>query len=362
MDPQNQPNQPNPVPQGTPQDSEQDQPQQPMNPQPPQPITPEQPFQPPAPASPEVSPTPVMDQPVAPQPGMAQPQSPVNPMAPGVPPVGPMVIGSAPNQPAPSNNPLGGLNKKLLILIGAGVGALILIVVIVMVIVSMLSVSKKDYALAYDYASDARSSYMQMSGLTYVSTYATETETKNNLDSFKQSQKKFSESVDLLGKSKAVQHDGKANELYVSLTKKKESFDSAIAVIAETYEYVVPAMSAFNKGVSSDLSKVLKAANAARAELEANKDKLKDANNKELANKLIPLFKKYATLIKKVQAYRDDYSKYDSKVSSDFADTSTEITSTIRDWSSNLKKTTEDADITKEFNELGKYLADKASS
>lgn len=368
MPPENQPNQPsqpNPTPQDFPQDASQPSFQQ-------QPVTQSgygpapygQPVQPEA-VTPATQPQPMSvtpSQPFGPSSNMAsqQPQQPMNPMAPGASPSGPM-MGQPPVQPNPSSDPLGGLDKKLLIWIGAGVGALVVIAIAVVLIASSFAVSKEDYKTAYDYATDARSSYTDMSGLSYVSTYSTETEMENNLDSFKKSREEFDQSITDLGSAKAVQRDGKAKELYDALMSKKKSFDEAMGATVETYEHILPAMSDFNAASSSDAAKLAAIASAAGSKFEASEGELKNEVNKKFAGKMSTLFKRYAALLKKVAVYRDDYTKYDSRVASDYSSTAREISTAIRDWSSDLRKVADDAEISDEFNELGKYLAEKTS-
>jgi len=371
MNPDNQSDQPNPVPQGSSPELNQNlDGQPPMEAQGSQfaapatstPVSEPQPtFQNPSmpqqqPAGPEGVP-----QPFGPQQNTAQPQQPMNPMNPSVPPTSPM-MGAAPAQPPSSGSPFSGLNKKLIIWIAAGVGALIVIIIAVLLVVSSFAVSKNDYKAAYDYANDARSSYSKMSGLAYVSSYSTETESKNNLDTFKKSKQDFDQTIKQLGETKAVQRDGKAKELYDALMSKKKSFDGAVDVTIETYEYILPAMAEFNTASSANLSKLATAVSAAASKLEASEGEIKSELNKNFASKMATLFKRYAALLKKVEAYRADYSKYDSKISSEYSSTSSEISTAIRNWSSDIRKLADDSEIKDEFNALGEYLAEKTSS
>jgi len=368
MSPENQPNQPNPTPQDAPQGFNQNplEQQPPIADQAPQPMPSMQPQQPQMPPASDAVPPQLATapenapQPFGPQP-MAGPQQPMNPMAPGVPPSGPF-MGAPVGQPNPSNGPLGGLDKKLLMWIGGGVGALIIVIIAIVIIVSSLAVSKADYKTAYEYANDARSSYTEMSGLSYISPYSTETETENTLDTFKKSNEEFGKTIKQLGETKAITQDGKAKELYGALIDKKKTFDSAIETTIETYEHIMPAMAEFNSASTSNISKLVNSVDAARSKLEASENKLSSEINKEFASKLAALFKRYSALLKKVEVYRSDYSKYDSKVASDYSSTASEISKTIRDWSSDMRKLGDDAEIKDEFNELGQYLAEKASS
>jgi len=236
------------------------------------------------------------------------------------------------------------------------------IIVAVLLVVSSFSVSKNDYKAAYDYANDARSSYSKMSGLAYVSSYSTETESKNNLDTFKKSKQDFDQTIKQLGETKAVQRDGKAKELYDALMSKKKSFDGAVDVTIETYEYILPAMAEFNSASSANLSKLATAVSAAASKLEASEGEIKSELNKNFASKMATLFKRYAALLKKVEAYRADYKKYDSKISSEYSSTSSEISTAIRNWSSDIRKLADDSEIKDEFNALGEYLAEKTTS
>ena len=371
MNPDNQSDQPNPVPQGnSPEFNQNPGGQPPMEAQGSQ-------FAAPAPSNPIPEPQQAFQnlsvpqqQPAGPegiaqsfgqQQNVVQPQQPMNPMNPNVPPVGPM-MGPGPVQPPSSGSPFSGLNKKLIIWIAAGVGVLIVIIIAVLLVVSSFSVSKSDYKAAYDYANDARSSYTKMSGLTYVSSYSTQTESKNNLDTFKKSKQDFDQTIKQLGETKAVQRDGKAKELYDTLMSKKKSFDGAVDVTIETYEYILPAMAEFNSASTSDLSKLASAVSSAASKLEASESEIKSELNKNFASKMATLFKRYAALLKKVEAYRADYKKYDSKISSEYSSTSSEISTAIRNWSSDIQKLADDSEIKDEFNALGEYLAEKTTS
>lgn len=388
MNPQNQPNQPNPVPQGAPDASGEVPPSPPpveanaqsvAQPQPPELQQPpesqdfqsapsvQQPFQtqPQAPVTPASAPTMPAGAPqsFASQPPQVpqapqQPQSPTGPapMMPGSP-----VTGQSPMQPpgGSSDNPLSRLDKKILIWIGAGIGALLLITIAVLVVVSIFSVSRDDYKAAYSHATDAQSAYTKMSNLRYVSSYSTETQIENALDSFKKSQERLDQEIDELSETKAIQRDNKASELYAAFTEKKQAFDKATTAIVEVYEHVLPALSGFSTTSSSDQARIIRIVNTARSELEAAEGKLKSDVNKQFVGKMTTLFKRYAALAKKVQAYRADYSKYDSSVASDYLSTSTDITTAIRDWQSDIQKLAEDAEIKEEFNELSQYLAEK---
>jgi hypothetical protein len=356
MDPQNQQNQPNPTPQDPQQEGMQDYPQPQPTPMVPSPVQPQPAVQ--YTENPAVPPA-DLNQPVAQQQYMPQPQSQVDPMGPVAP--APTPIMSQPQmQSDSSGGPLGGLNKKLIIWIAAGVGVLVVIAIAAVVIASSFAVSKADYEEAYERINDAKTSYNDLMGPVSINTYGTATEMKNDLEEFKKTQKEFNDNVATLGKLKAVQRDAEAKKLYDAALEKKIAFDKAVAALLETYEYVLPAMAEFNNASSSDIKKLIAVVSSAADKLEADESKLQNSTNKELVNKIVPLFKKYAALLKKVEIYRKDYTKYDSKVASEYSSTSSEISTAIRDWSSNMKSLVSDAEIASEFSDLSDYLSKKS--
>lgn len=87
---------------------------------------------------------------------------------------------------------------------------------------------------------------------------------------------------------------------------------------------------------------------------------LKATVNKDYVDTLVRDLQKLEALIPKVQAGRDDYTKYDSKVTSDFYDTISDLSKDDRDWRSNMEKLQEDGEMRDELNKIQDVLMDKS--
>lgn len=286
------------------------------------------------------------------------PRSPVN--------SAPPVQGAAPAgfAPAPPQSPMpasGGPNKKMIMWIAAGIGALVVVAIAAVLIISSSSVSRDDYVKSYSAASEARSSYSKLGTSLIFSMNGTDTRRKNDLDTLKKSRTDFDKDFEEIGTMKAVQADGEAKKLYAAVQEKKKDFDSVLDGAAEVYEYIYPAVSNANSSVY--ISK--KYEDAADKLLKMFKDidasKLTTSYNKELIQKAVPALEK----LKKTGAAYDksssDYTKYNPSAYTNYSKARTEFTDILSDWQSDFRKAASDSEIAREFNELGKYLADKSS-
>lgn len=264
-------------------------------------------------------------------------------------------VAPAPAPVTPSN---GSSKKKLITLIAVISGVVVLAVVGLIVALMMLTVSKEDFKNAYTNANDLRSAYTDMSSAALLSSSSTEAERDNALDSLKESKKTFDEEFKKLEGQKAIQRDGEASELFKALKDKKVKFDGAIAATIESYEFIVLPISEMNDvSASRDTSGIDKTL----AAFKESQDKIKDANNKEFVEKMIPLLEKYKTAAENYKAAMEDRSKYSSSVVTEYSSAAREVSTAIRDWSSNFRKSVAGAEIKTEFNKLGEYLAEKAS-
>ncbi len=260
--------------------------------------------------------------------------------------------------PAPAPAPAGpGISKKTIILISSIAGGVLILVIALVIVLSLFTVSKDDFNHAYEAANDTRSAYSKMVGSSYVSVYSTDTERKNKIDTLKEASKEFNDGVDKLSKEKAVQRDGEAAKLFKDFEEKKGKFDTAMDAVVEAYEYIVPALGEASSSSGRDSTDVAKIKQA----FSDIKDKVKDSNNKEFVNKMIPLLGTYETALKQYEGYLSGNSPYNSSYYTQVSNASRDISNAQRDWSSNLSKLGEDAEINKEFNKLGEYLASKSS-
>ncbi len=291
----------------------------------------------------------------------AAPVAPMDPAAPAAPvaPEAPNPSVSAPVAP-PASAPVPaprGSNKKIFVILGVVVGALILGGVGLFVALSFLTVGKADFKAAYDNANDMRGAYTKMYGAAYISTSTTDTERTNAIDSLKNNMTTFDDAFKKLEEQKAIKRDTQAAALFNALKEKKVKFDAAMAATSEAYEFIALPISELRDVSSRNTSGIDKALTS----FQDSKSKVKDANNKEFVEKMIPLLERYKTVAERYQAGINDYKKYDSGIASQYLDLASDVSNAIRDWSSNFQKKTDDAEINKEFNKLGEYLAEKAS-
>src|SRR5690606_15127666 len=96
-----------------------------------------------------------------------------------------------------------------------------------------------------------------------------------------------------------------------------------------------------------------------RTELEAISG-LTDVNNQQMVAKMVAGIKKAEEAYKRVAAGRADFSKYDSKATSDFYDAIEEMTNAIRDWQSNVEKMADDGELRDELSALSDKLFEKS--
>jgi hypothetical protein len=252
------------------------------------------------------------------------------------------------------------MNKKLIMGIVGGVVALVVIVIGVVLAVTLGGVSQKDYEDAYDIASDARSAYTDMSAAAYVNTSGTKTELENDLDTLKEARGKFDNATKELADAKAVKNDSEAKKLHTAFSDKKKDFDSAMDAIVEVYEHILPAVSEVNKSIYTSGSRAAAAKDMLDAFESIDANALKDANNKEFVDKMVNQLK---VLLKTSKAYDKRLSgDYNPDVYTNYSNARTAVDDTLRDWKSNFQKAANDAEINDEFNDLGEYLAKKASA
>lgn len=316
------------------------------------PVAPEQPTFQPTVVAPQQS--------IPPQPQL--PQSPPQPPQQTVLPPAPSPTYGAPAATAMSSYPTAnsgfGQKKKLITIIIAAVVALLVVGGAVFALPQLLGASKEDYKKSYDTMQDVKSAYNKM-GSSYVSSYATETEAKNDLDTLKTAKADFDKKFEQLGKEKAIKTDKELKAMYKTVADKKPKFDQTVDASVEAYTAVLPAVTKMSKaledsysGDTASISEALKAVNAAA--------EVKDPNNKQFLESLGTNLTKLEGLAVKVQAGRDDFKKYDSKVNDEYYDTLTAVTDSIRDWSSNLQKAAEEGELRDDLKKLDDALFEKS--
>lgn len=281
---------------------------------------------------------------VNPQPSFAQPAAPVMP----APQVSTVMSQSQP----------GGAPKKGLI-IGLIVGGVLLVAGLIAAALLLSGPTKDDYKKASTTASDLASAYSAMN-MVYLSTSATETEIKNDLGTLKTNREKFNTKFSELKEMKAVSRDKEVDEAYKAATDKKAKLDASLDAQMEAFEEILPVVRKISEGSSSvnDVSDFLELVTDIRGDLQALE--LKATVNKDYVDTLVRDLKKLEALIPKVQASRDDYTKYDSKVTSDFYDTISDLSKDDRDWQSNMEKLQDDGEMKDELNKIQDVLMDKS--
>lgn len=285
---------------------------------------------------------------------MTQPQPPVAPDQPPAPaqaPPAPVAIPTTPGVQPPKKSKLG-------LWIGIAAAAVVLVGGIIAT-VSLLSVSRADYREAFDTASNVRSAYSDISMVSFISTSSTDTERRNDLDKLEKARDRYNENVEALGELKAVRRDGKVRELYEAFEAKQEDFNAFLDAYVEVYDKILPAVSAIQSSyISSEDDAV---AVISRWEVSfKNIDGLENEHNKQLVEDITDVLGEYKDLAGQRDAWQDDFRLYDSRVAREYNDKATELSNTIRDWVSNMRKLSDDSSVHEELNALGSYLADQA--
>lgn len=290
--------------------------------------------------SPQPFPTPAPVAPVVPAPAPAPQPFPV----PATP------VGSSPGgNYSPRSGPKLGL---ILGLIGGFIGLVILIVGGIFVATALLGVSKADYQTAYDTTSDLRDSYSDI-GSVYISSYSTETEIKNGVDTITKAKDAVNENYEKLSNLKAIKSDSDVAVSFKKLSDKKPKFDTAMDATLEAYGEILPAISGIS--ASSSSSTKLK---QLRMGLEGLTG-LKDQNNKDFVASMITTLTKLEVLAAKIQAGRNDYRLYDSSAVRSYYDAADDMSAAIKDWQSNLTKMGEEGELADEINDLGELITNK---
>lgn len=254
--------------------------------------------------------------------------------------------------------PKKGLSKGALWgIIGGSIGLVLLIIGVVLAVVFLGGPTRDDYRSAETVAGKMVSSYNKGSAL-YLSSYATETEAKNDLDTLKKSHTGVSEAYNELKDMKAVKNDPDATEAFKALSAKYDKYVESHNTRVEAYEKIVPILSKINNSQS-------KSSESAMKTLEEIQDSVKSLDMKTKVNKdyiddISAKLDKLVVLTKKMVEMQEDYTKYDSKVSSDFYDAISALSDADRDWKSNLDKLVEEGEISKELSEVRSVLFQKS--
>lgn len=249
-----------------------------------------------------------------------------------------------------------GSKKGLIIGLIAGVSGLAIIGVAIAVLFLVLGVSKKDYSDASTKMTAVVKSYND-AGAIYLGTTSTKTEIKNGVDKINDSVDKFGNGFTELGRMKAIKNDKELKKSYEAAVAKKVKFDESVNTAVEAYGIILPAMTDYSS--SSSLSSTINNITAAKKSLQGIEG-LEYETNKQLVNSLVAQFEKLETLATKVQAGRDNYKLYDSSAVSEYYDTATAISTTMRDWQSNLNKLSDEGDMRDELNGLSDMLLEKS--
>ncbi len=287
-------------------------------------------------------------EPVAPVP----PVEPVESMAP-VPPVQP--VAAAPVYAVPPATKATPNKNKL---IGMIIGAVLIVGSIIVAFMMFAGPSKDDYRKASTATSDAISTYNDM-GSAYVSPSSTSTEVSNQLSNLKTARTKFETQFSGLKSMRAISNDGNMSTLYKTAVDKKTKFDAALDAELEAYDKIYPVVIEITDKSSSlaDINNFASFVKDMRTKLEALS--LTNTVNKDYVSSLISDMKKLEVILPKVQAGRDDYTKYDSTAVSDFYSTITNLSKDDRSWQSNMDKLISDGQMKDELNKLESSLYDK---
>lgn len=259
-----------------------------------------------------------------------------------------------PQSPLPTNAPknkakmLVAIAVAVLVLLGGGYAYM-----------AMGAVSKDDYVAANSTLDTMRGLYSEI-GSQYISTYDTETEIANKLDTLKKSKTKFDEQYVILKDSKAIKKDSDLKAAFEKIDAKKAKFDETIVTIVEVYEKLLPSVSTFTKNSSSSADAAGNALSELKKSLDATSSSLSSQINKDFVAKMVELLTEAEKLLPTIKAGQADYTKYDSGAVDRFYEISSDITDATSDWSSNIDKFISDNEVREEFNTLNDLTFDKA--
>lgn len=267
----------------------------------------------------------------------------------------------APVQPPTSGAPVNPKSKQNLIIGGIIAAAVIVGLVYFM---SAGKVSKEDYRQAVEtgnsITSKASASVSDVTRISYISSYTTETQLKNNLDDAEKSLKEYQEANKELDDVKALK-DKDVKAKYDEYKKKYDAYVSFASDYIASAKVVLPAVVECEDVSSSNVSDVA-AFKAAIAPCVDALDDASDVKNKDLSD----FSKTYKESIDKMSSLVDeaaalpanDYTKR-SAIRTQIYDLSSDISKAQRDANSNITKKLKEVNPRDTFNAFGNLLEDK---
>jgi hypothetical protein len=292
-------------------------------------------------------------QPVAPAP---QPQQPPQPQFQPQPPQ-PNAFGSGPapvpGTPMPSA-PKKGLSKGALFGIIGGAVALVLLVVGVILAITLLGgPAKDDYRKAGDTLNSSITAYNKIGSESYelTSSSGTDSSRKNAIESMKKYQSDFNDKFQEAGKMKGIANDKDLKEKWNKVEEKRAKFNTSVEELFEVSEKVVPLM----KEISNITSPTASQLSSIRERIEGIKVKNAPTND-------------YLTALAKYLKAAEDYANYrnagsyDSSAYTKYSSALNDYYDATKDWSTAIKKMTDEAELKDSLNDLRDALVEKASS
>ncbi len=256
-------------------------------------------------------------------------------------------------------------NKNLFIILGAVVGGLVILGVIAWAVyASLFAVSKEDYREAVrvgnDVVSDASRSYLDISKISYISSYSTETKTKNDIDSAKDSLAAYKTANAKFKDLKALR-DGDVKKAYDEYTKKYNAFVTFADEYTKSAEKAIPAIISCEEISNASVSDVA----SFKAAVAPCKDALSSAKN--VSDKDLKAFvAAYIDNVDKISAIVDEAANLSSTdftrrstLRSQLSDETKKLQDAQKDANSNIEKRLKDVSPREAYNDFGNVLEEK---
>ena len=248
--------------------------------------------------------------------------------------------------------------------VGGVVGLIVFIIIGFVVYNALFAVSKEDYREAVrtgnNIVGDASKSYSSLTKISYISSYSTETQIKNDVSDAKDALAKYKEANGKFKDLRALK-DGDVKKAYDDYSKKYDSYvayaDSYIASAGKA----LPAISEcedVSKATVSDVASF-------KAAIVPCQDALKsaeDISDKDLKT-FIAAYKQNVTTISgvvdQVAAVSDSDYTTRSKLRQQIYDATDKLRDAQKDANSNIQKRLKEVSPREAYNDLGDLLTDK---
>jgi len=274
----------------------------------------------------------------------------------------PGVVGSTSSMsPMPASTPQKKSNiflekKKLFIGIAA---ALVVLIVAAVVALNYFTVSKADYRAAYTIQEKLLDDYNSNKSLfSSVSSKLTNSGAADLVKSMNENVETIKGDIKKLGDNKAIKLDSELQSAYKALNDKLPKFDEAVALTSESLEKIVPALTAYS---STSLTGTYEQKTQAAIDAFSSLTGFKFDVNTTFANSAKAAFDEALPYAKKIDAYKVDFSKYESGVLTKYYDALKKYSDSIKVWQTGMEVYTTSGEIKNEINTLSDIIYKKVN-